>query len=266
MRLGWVLAGVMGLIPASAMAQDRPARGARDASGPARSLPHPLPRITSPGAVIRLAAGMGDARHGLLRDATLSKPFALPASWAVRMRGVLPVSVIGAWPSHLGPGGIAVPAFPVTPPRGALHAGVGPALPLPTADPPGPGSRHWGGGPAVAMGHPADGITAGSPLSQRWSLAGPSAGSRNHVSLLPALFSLGLGEGWSSDLGGVTDHDGDGHDRQRWMVPVSLSRPGAFPFGTARAMHHAMPGGPQRAVGEFGLNQAVLVPNGYRLR
>lgn len=254
---------------AAAAAQQPPA----DANALARSLANPLARITTVSSEIRLAAGQGAGRHGLVNEFTAIKPFELPQSWAVITRTNLPVSLMQGSRDYVGLADIGFGAFLVTPPRDNLYAGVGVTASLPTANRAGLGSRNWEMGPAAAIGLQNDTISTGILLSQRWTLGGPAAATRTTVSVLQGQFSIGLGDGWSTGVSTDTQYDWEATGRHRWTVPLTASLGRVFTFSDDRAVqlgglvtHYALPGGPQRAVWEVGLNLAVVVPNGFLFR
>jgi hypothetical protein len=264
-----------------ALAEDSLNHAAVVAEGPAplsantigRSLANPLARLTTISTELRLAAGMGDGRHGLVNETVLVKPFELPDSWAIITRAALPVALVENSRSYVGLTDATLAAYLVTPPRGPWYAGVGPTMSLPTANRPGLGSRNWELGPAAAFGYQSESITSGILVSQRWTLGGASAGPRTTLSVLQGLFSFSVTEDWSAGISTETHYDWEGHGRQRWTVPITLSLGRVFTLGNDRAVqvgglatHYIMPGGPQRAVWEFGLNLAFVVPNGFLYR
>jgi hypothetical protein len=269
MKLGWWCLGLIMALSCVARAQ----QPAADPSAIARSLANPLARITTLSTEIRLAAGMGEGRNGLVNEITLVKPFELPNSWAVITRGTLPISLMQDSRNYVGLGDLGLGAYVVTPPRGALYAGAGVVASLPSANRRGLGSRNWEFGPSAAVGDQSDVITAGVLGSQRWTLGGPDAGPRTTLTVLQGQFSFGLGDGWSTGLSTETHYDWEAAGRQRWTVPITFTLGRVFTFNNDRAVqlgglvtHYAMPGGAQQAVWEVGLNLAVVIPNGYFFR
>ncbi len=267
MRIAWFCCGLA--LAGSAAAQQAPA----DANALARSLANPLARITTVTSEIRLAAGQGQGRHGLVNEFTAIKPFELPQSWAVITRTNLPISLMQASRDYVGLADIGFGAFLVTPPRNNLYAGVGLTTSLPAATRAGLGSRNWETGPAAAIGYQDDAISAGLLLSQRWTLGGPSAATRTTLSVLQTQFSFGLGEGWTTGVSSETHYNWEESGRLRWTLPITFSLGRVFTFSDDRAIqigglvtHYALTGGPPQAVWEGGLNVAVVVPNGFLFR
>ena len=264
---GGGLAG--GVLTGSALAQQPPA----DANALARSLANPLARITTISSELRLAAGQGQGRHGLVNQFTVIKPFELPQSWAVITRTNLPISITQYSREYVGLADIAFGAFLVTPPRSNLYAGVGVTSSLPAATRAGLGSRNWEAGPAAAFGYQDGAISTGLLLGQRWTLGGPAGVTRTTRSVLQGQFSFGLGDGWNTGVSTDTRYDWEAKGRFRWTVPVTFSLGRVLTFSDDRAVqigglvtHYALTGGPQRAVWEVGLNLGAVVSNGFLFR
>ena len=254
---------------AGAVAQQAP----EDPNVLARSLANPLARETSLSTEVRMAAGQGLGRHGLVNDVTLTKPFALPQSWAIITNTILPTTIIQNSAEYRGLGDANIAAVLVAPPRDNVFVGAGVDTFLPSATRAGLGARNWAAGPLVGVGYQDDVNAAYLGLSQRWTLGGPTGQTRTTSTSLRSQFSAGLGDGWSAGVNGEAHYDWEGTGRARWTVPVSLTLSRVLTFSDDRALqigglitHYAMTGGPQRAVWEFGLNLTFVVPRGYFLR
>jgi len=239
----------------------------------ARSLANPLASVTSLSTEVRMAAGQGLGRHGLVNDVTLTKPFELPQAWAIVTNTVLPTTIIQNSAEFRGLGDANIAAVLVAPPRDNVFVGAGVVTVLPSASRAGLGARNWASGPFVGVGYQDDVISANLKLSQGWTLGGPAGQTRTTLTALRSQFSAGLGDGWSAGVNGEADYDWEGTGRARWTVPVSLTLSRVLTFSDDRALqigglitHYAMTGGPQRAVWEFGLSLTFVVPRDYFLR
>jgi hypothetical protein len=252
-----------------AVAQQAP----EDPNAVARSLANPLASVTSLSTEVRMAAGQGLGRQGLVNEVTLTKPFALPQSWAIITNTILPTTIMQNSAEYRGLGDASIAAVLVAPPRDNVFVGAGVVASLPSATRAGLGARNWSAGPVVAVGYQGDVITGNLKLLQGWTLGGPVGQTRTTLTSLRSQFSVGLGDGWSAGVNAEADYDWEGTGRARWTLPVSLTLGRVFTFSDARALqigglitHYAMTGGPQRAVWEFGLNLTFVVPRGYFLR
>ena len=239
----------------------------------ALTLANPLASVNSLTTEVRLAAGQGGGRQGLVNDVTLTKPFELPQSWAIVTNTLLPTTIMQNSNEYWGLGDMNVAAVLVAPPRDNVFFGAGVVTQLPSATRAGLASRNWAAGPVIAAGYQGDVISASLKLSQGWTLGGPTGQTRTTLTALRSQIAVGLGDGWSAGVNGELDYDWEGTGRSRWTVPVSLTLSRVFTFSDARALqigglitHYALPGGPQRAVWEFGLNLTVVVPQGYFFR
>jgi hypothetical protein len=236
----------------------------------ARMLANPLASVNSLTTEVRLAAGQGPGRQGLVNDVTLTKPFELPQSWAIVTNTLLPTTIMQNSNAYWGLGDANLAAVLVAPPRNDMFFGAGVVTALPSATRAGLGARNWAAGPVIAGGYQGDVISANLKLTQGWTLGGPTGQTRTTLTALRSQISLGLGDGWSAGVNGEMDYDWEGAGRSRWTVPVSLTLSRVFTFSDARAFqigslitHYALPGGPHRAVWEFGLNLTFVVPQGY---
>lgn len=266
----WLAALCCGLVLAgAAAAQQAP----QEPNALARALANPLASVTSLSTEVRMAAGQGLGRQGLVNEVTLTKPFALPQSWAIVTNTVMPTTIIQNSAEYRGLGDANVAAVLVAPPRDNVFVGAGVVTFLPSATRAGLGARNWVAGPVVGVGYQDDVNSAFLGLNQRWTLGGPNGQTRTTLTSLRSQFSAGLGDGWNAGVNGEADYDWEGTGRARWTVPVSLTLSRVLTFSDDRALqigglitHYAMTGGPQRAVWEFGLNLTFVVPRGYFLR
>ena len=166
-----------------------------------------------------------------------------------------------------------VAAALVAPPRNNVFVAAGVVTQLPSATRVGLAPRNWAAGPLAVVGYQGDVISANLKLSHGWTLGGPTGQTRTTLTALRSQISVGLGDGWSAGVNSEMDYDWEGTGRARWTVPVSLTLSRVLTLSNARALqigglitHYALPGGPQRAVWEFGLNLTFVVPRGYFLR
>lgn len=256
-----------GLALAGAAAAEPPPQD-RDAL--ARALANPLASVSSLSTEVRLAAGQGMGGHGLVNQLTMTKPFELPQSWAIVTNTVLPTTIMQNSREYWGLGDANIAAVLVAPPRDNVFVGAGVVTQFPSATRAGLGSRNWAAGPVLAVGYQDDVISASLKLTQGWTLGGPTGQTRTTLTALRSQISVGLGDGWSAGVNGEADYDWEGSGRSRWTVPVSLTLSRVLTFSDDRAVqigglitHYALPGGPQRAVWEFGLNLTFVVPQGY---
>ena len=257
------------VLAADAVAQQAP----EDPNALARTLANPLASETSLTTEVRMAAGQGLGRQGLVNEVTFTKPFALPQSWAIITNTVMPTTIRQNSAEYWGLGDSNVAAILVAPPRNNVFVGAGVVTVLPSATRADLGARNWVAGPLFGVGYQDDVISAYLRLSQRWTLGGPTGQTRTTLTALRSQFSAGLGNGWSAGVNGDAEYEWEGTGRARWTVPVSLNLNRVFTFGDAQALqigglitHYAMTGGPQRAVWEFGLHLTLVVPRGYFMR
>jgi hypothetical protein len=131
-----------------------------DPNALARTLANPLASVTSVATEVRLAAGQGLGRQGLVNDVTLTKPFELPQSWAVVTNTLLPTTAMQHSREYRGLGDMNVAAVLVAPPRDNLFVGAGVVTQLPSATRAGLASRNWAAGPVAAVGYQGDVISA----------------------------------------------------------------------------------------------------------
>jgi len=244
-----------------------------DPNALARILANPLAGSTTFSTEVRLTAGEGQGRQGLVNEFSMQLPFSLPQGWMVATDTKLPVTITQNSDAYLGLGDLGFNAFLVTPPRNNLYLGVGLTSSMPAASRAGLGTRNWEAGPAAGIFFQNDLITTGMRLGQRWSLAGPSHNPRTSVSVLAARFSLGVGEAWNTGVSTESYYDWQSSGRFRWTVPVTASLGRVFTFNDDFAIemaglvtHYALPGGPQRSVWEVGLNLTLVVPRGFLFR
>jgi hypothetical protein len=239
----------------------------------ARSLANPLAGSTTISTEMRLAAGEGQGRHGLVNEFTILRPFSLPEAWMIATFTKLPVTMIANSHQYNGLGDVSFDAFLVTPPRDNLYLGLGFTSSMPAASRAGLGSRNWEAGPAAGIYFQDDTITTGLRLSQRWTMAGPTNYERTTISMLNAQFSLGLGNAWTTGVSTELRYDWETSGRFRWTVPLTASLGRVFTINDEYAAelsglvtHYALTGGPQRSVWEIGLSLTFVVPRGFLFR
>jgi hypothetical protein len=257
------------VLAGSAAAQQAPA----DLDTLARSLANPLASSTTVGSEIRLAAGEGQGRHGLVNEIGMQRPFSLPQAWMIATITKLPITITRNSDQYTGVGDLTFNTFLVTPPRNNLYIGLGLTSSMPTATRAGLGSRNWEAGPAAGIYYQDEKFTTGLRLGQRWTVAGPSNTPRTTNSALLGQFSMGLGNGWSTGVSTDTQYDWETTGRSRWTVPISASLGRVFNFNnnyateiSGFATHYALTGGPLRSVWEVGFNLILVVPRGFLFR
>jgi hypothetical protein len=207
----------------------------------ARKLNNPISDLVSVPFQFNWENGIGTPdRTRFVLNVQPVMPFTLSPRLNLIARIVAPIvsqppSVAGGF----GTSGIGDPlvSFFLSPAKGSITWGVGPAISLPSTNDPTLGSQKWAGGPTFVALKQASGWTVGALVNQIWSFAGaPDRASVSQMFLQPFL-SYTTATLWTLSVNSETTANWEVRSPNRWNTPINLTAAKLSTFGTFPASY-----------------------------
>jgi hypothetical protein len=126
--------------------------------------------------------------------------------------------------SGFGTSGVSDPlvSFFISPAKGSITWGLGPAISLPSTNDPTLGSQKWAAGPTAVVLKQKSGWTVGVLANQIWSFAGPpDRPSVNQMFLQPFVVYT-TANLWTFVVNSESTANWEEHSPDRWNTPVNL--------------------------------------------
>ena len=232
-----LLAGIVVSWPTASRAQPPPAAPAAPAQDLAKELANPISSLVSVPFQFNWEQNVGpnEATRFVLNVQPVM-PFALNKDWNLIMRVIVPLVSQPALAEGGQPAfGVSdvLTSFFVSPSRGGLIWGVGPAISLPSTTIPSLGTEKWSAGPTVVALKQTGPVTAGVLWNQIWSFSGNTTRADVNQMFLQPFLAYQASRTWTITLQSETTANWE-VDEGRWTVPINvsfgkLSSFGAFP-------------------------------------
>ncbi len=142
-------------------------------------------------------------------------------------------------PSGFGTSGVSDPlvSFFISPAKGKIIWGLGPAISLPSTNDPTLGSQKWAAGPTFVALKQASGWTVGALVNQIWSFAGPPDRPSVSQMFLQPFVTYTTANLWTFAVNSETTANWEEHSPDRWNTPVNLMLSKLSIFGTFPASY-----------------------------
>jgi hypothetical protein len=167
-------------------------------------------------------------------------PFALNDKVNLIARIVAPlVSQPPSLAGGIGTSGVGDPlvSFFLSPAKGSITWGIGPAISLPSTNDPTLGTQKWAAGPTFVVLKQASGWTVGALVNQIWSFAGaPDRAAVNQMFLQPFV-AYTTTNVWTFTVNLETTANWEMHAPNRWNTPINLMAAKLSTFGTFPASY-----------------------------
>jgi len=142
-------------------------------------------------------------------------------------------------PSGFGTSGVSDPlvSFFISPAKGKIIWGLGPAISLPSTNDPTLGSQKWAAGPTAVVLRQASGWTVGALVNQIWSFAGPPDRPSVNQMFLQPFVAYTTASLWTYTINSETTANWEADSPNRWNTPVNLMVSKLATFGTFPASY-----------------------------
>src|SRR5262245_44535795 len=142
-------------------------------------------------------------------------------------------------PSGFGTSGVGDPlvSFFISPAKGKITWGVGPAISLPSTNDPTLGSQKWAAGPTVVALRQQSGWTVGILANQIWSFAGPPDRPSVNQMFLQPFVAYTTANLWTLAINSETTANWEADSPNRWNTPVNFMLSKLTTFGTFPASY-----------------------------
>jgi hypothetical protein len=142
-------------------------------------------------------------------------------------------------PSGVGTSGVSDPlvSFFLSPAKGSIIWGLGPAISLPSTNDPTLGTQKWAAGPTFVALKQASGWTVGALVNQIWSFAGPPDRPSVNQLFLQPFVAYTTANLWTFTVNSETTANWEEHSPDRWNTPVNIMASKLATFGTFPASY-----------------------------
>ena len=142
-------------------------------------------------------------------------------------------------PSGFGTSGVSDPlvSFFISPAKGKIIWGVGPAISLPSTNDPTLGSQKWAAGPTIVALKQQSGWTVGILANQIWSFAGPPDRPRVNQMFLQPFVTYTTANLWTIAVNSESTANWEADSPNRWNTPVNFMLSKLSTFGTFPASY-----------------------------
>jgi hypothetical protein len=171
-------------------------------------------------------------------------PFALNDKTNLIVRIVAPIVsqpplLTSRFGSGFGTSGVSDPlvSFFISPAKGKIIWGLGPAISLPSTNDPTLGTQKWAAGPTFVALKQASGWTVGALVNQIWSFAGPPDRPSVNKMFLQPFVAYTTANLWTFTVNSETTANWEEHSPDRWDTPVNLMASKLSIFGSFPASY-----------------------------
>ena len=232
--------------PASAGAAQASADEEESSADLAKKLNNPISDLVSVPFQFNWENGIGSPdRTRFILNIQPVRPFKLDEDWNLIARIVVPIVsqppllTSGLGPSGFGTSGVSDPlvSFFLSPAKGKIIWGVGPAISLPSTNDPTLGSQKWAAGPTVVVLRQESGWTVGVLANQIWSFAGPPDRPSVNQMFLQPFVAYTTANLWTLAVNSESTANWEADSPNRWNTPVNLMLSKLATFGTFPASY-----------------------------